>query len=144
MNTCRVGGVSYPNVMENVAGKEFGFELIIVVPKDGVRERMSQKRATGIWCLRQITCGAVMPMQCRRFPDVQGGLGIENRYKCKGSQTPAPPTRTDQLEYSCFSCLYTFTISGFFSGQTMNTFDLQTCWWMAIIIRSDGESGSLR
>ncbi len=62
-------------VMKNTAGEKFRFELIIVVPKDCVRERMSQKRATGSGvCDKSLV--AVMPMQCRRFPRCTGRGGV--------------------------------------------------------------------
>ncbi len=55
-------------VMKNVAGKEFGFELIIVVPKDGVREGVVSKESDRylafatyhLWC-RDVNAVQMVP-----------------------------------------------------------------------------------
>ncbi len=121
----QVSGVSYPNVMKNVAGKEFGFELIIIVPKDCVRERMSQKRATGSGvCDKSLV--AVMPMQCRRFYRCTGGEGIENGYKCKAIRPRTTGTNRSVRIFMFFMSLFICNLGVFFRTNNEHI-DLQTC-----------------
>ncbi len=116
-----MSAVPYPNIMKNVAGEEFGFELIIV-PKDGIRERISQKRATGIRCLRQITCdGDANVMVVPQMYRGNGVLGTDTNAKAVRFRTIS----TDRsVRTFLFSFPSLFTTSGFFSGFTMDTFDL--------------------